>query len=172
MALSLAAIAACFPNHATPLPACEARLGRDVARGALAILPSLVPGVVVDSAHWRSETASPEMSTQTGVGYSAFLNGNSVIPLSTFDVQFHSDRAEEDGELRAKGTLLMATFIGGREKGMLGVRMGHDSLRPGETRWAMARFSHSGKKAGDWGCPRSVQIVPADAPLAPGHGGS
>lgn len=153
--LSLQLSSGCFPQHATPLSSCVAVLGTPSAGGPLRILPSMLPGITIDSARWESETSSPEMSTQTSVIYRAYVTASTTIALSQFAIQFRSSEPKEDSILRTPGRMLLKRCHVAYDC----IQGGGDSLRPQQPRLAIAFRSVLGKRPGPWGCPQSVQVV-------------
>lgn len=145
----------CFPQHPTPLPSCAVAVGMPLSEGTLRILPSKVPTITIDSAHWESVTESPELSTETSVRYWAYLSAKSTIPLASFAVQFRSSQPAEDSILLTEAWQLSKRC----REAFDCVQVGGDSIRPGEPRRALAFRFLAGEKPGPWGCPQSAQVI-------------
>jgi hypothetical protein len=119
------------------------------------VLPSEVRGIVFDSASWNSRTESSETRIFTRVAYEAYVSSSETIPLDSIAVEFRSDRAAEDSSLVLEGWLVAKL----KESGGYQIEIAHDSLRPAEPRYAIAAFSRTGWRPGQWGCPRSVRVI-------------
>lgn len=155
MFLVVGLCAACFDDHPTPLPACGAILGAPSAAGPLRILPSMIPGVTIDSARWSSYTSSPEMSTQTTVHYEAYVTSTISMPLSQLAIQFHSSDVKEDSLLLIEGGRMTKRCVAAYDC----TQLGGDSIRPQQPRRALAFQIVPGQKPGPWGCPQSAQVI-------------
>jgi hypothetical protein len=83
----------CFHNHPTPLVACAETDATSAYGGTLRILPSQLPSVTIDSTRWESVTESMDLSTESQVRYYAYLSTTVTLPLSSFAVQFRSNRS-------------------------------------------------------------------------------
>ena len=151
------ALTGCSFGGPVPLASCTEG-GVTASHGPLRVLPSQVPGVSIDTASWGS--ANDVYEGGTGVYYTARVSSTVTLPLRRFAVQFHSSRPDEDSSLVMRGpSMQRRTQYGGE------VRGGTDSIRPGDPRFAFARFRRQGAPPGPWGCPRSAQIVRAFTPL-------
>jgi hypothetical protein len=81
LALCSASLAGCFHNPRPILPSCVVA-GRGRNEGTLAVLPSEIPGLSLEGAHWATATSFFEFGFRTTLGVRATMRADRPVPLA------------------------------------------------------------------------------------------